>query len=81
MTAEQAWSRIARLECLFLELAKERVTIAEAQDPLLYRERRGYLEALDDAIAGVESARVILAKARQRCRVLPPHPTPNTSES
>jgi hypothetical protein len=33
---------------------------------LLYLERRAYLAGLQDAIAGVEGARVILARARQR---------------
>jgi hypothetical protein len=35
-------------------------------DPLLYLERRAYLEALAAACSGLESARVVLAKARQR---------------
>jgi hypothetical protein len=35
-------------------------------DPLLYLERRAYLGAIRDALAGVEEARVVLAKARQR---------------
>jgi hypothetical protein len=32
----------------------------------LYLERRAYLKALDAAVRGLESARVVLAKARQR---------------
>lgn len=45
---------------------KEKAIIREAQDPLLYLERRHYLAALDDAIAGIETARVTLAKALLR---------------
>jgi len=40
--------------------------IREANDPLLYRERQDYLAAIRRALAGVEAARVTLAKARQR---------------
>jgi hypothetical protein len=35
-------------------------------DPLLYVERWEYLKALRDVIAGLEAARVVLAKAAQR---------------
>ena len=38
----------------------------ECNDLLLYLERRAYLGAIRDALAGVEAARVVLAKARQR---------------
>jgi hypothetical protein len=44
-------------------LAKEVVLWKECNDPLLYLERRAYLGAIRDALAGVEEARV-LAKAR-----------------
>jgi hypothetical protein len=37
-----------------------------ADDPLLYLERKAYLTAIQDALAGVEGARVALARARQR---------------
>ena len=47
-------------------LAKEVVVIKDAEDPLLYLERKAYLTALQDALAGVESARVVLAKALHR---------------
>ena len=33
---------------------------------MLYRERQDYLAALHHAVSGVETARVILAKAKQR---------------
>jgi hypothetical protein len=38
----------------------------ECNDPLLYLERRAYFGAIRDALAGVEEAQVVLAKARQR---------------
>jgi hypothetical protein len=43
-------------------------------DPLLYLERKAYLGAIQDALAGVESARVILARVRRRLEAenLPP---------
>jgi hypothetical protein len=37
-----------------------------AEDLLLSRERRQYLAAVQDALAGVEAARVVLAKAVRR---------------
>jgi hypothetical protein len=45
---------------------KERVIIHEANNPLLYLERLDYLHALGDVLAGVETARVTLAKALVR---------------
>jgi hypothetical protein len=36
----------------------------ECNNPLLHLERRAYLDAMRDALAGVEEARVVLAKAR-----------------
>jgi hypothetical protein len=58
--------RIARLEALFVGLRREIILIGKGDDPLLYLERRAYLMALHDACSGLESARVVLAKARQR---------------
>jgi hypothetical protein len=40
--------------------------MAEGNDPMLYRERQDYLAAVRAAVSGLESARVVLAKARQR---------------
>jgi hypothetical protein len=58
--------RVRRLDQLARGLAKE-VTLWKAGDaPLLYLERRAYLNAIQDALAGVEAARVVLARARQR---------------
>jgi hypothetical protein len=39
---------------------------ADTLTVLLYRERRGYLEALHAALAGIEDARVTLARALRR---------------
>jgi hypothetical protein len=58
--------RIDRLDQLSRGLAKEVVLTRAANDPLLYLERKAYLTAIHDALAGVEGARVALAKARQR---------------
>ena len=59
-------ARVKRLDQLTRGLAKEVVIWDQHDDPLLFVERRDYLKAIRDALAGVESARVILAKARQR---------------
>jgi hypothetical protein len=40
----------------------------ELDGPFLYVERLAYLKAIRDALAGVESSSVVLAKARQRHR-------------
>ena len=58
--------RVERLDELSRALAKEIVLVKGANDPLLYLERKAYLHALHDALAGVEGARVALARARQR---------------
>jgi hypothetical protein len=66
MTVEDLASRVRRLEQLSRGLSRE-VTIWKAgDDPLLYVERRAYLNAIMDALAGVEAARVTLARARER---------------
>jgi hypothetical protein len=66
LTLVDVIARIQRLDELTRGLAKEVLLWREADDPLLYLERRAYLKALQDALAGVESARVVLARARQR---------------
>ena len=59
-------ARVRRLDQLSRGLSKE-VTLWQAcNDPLLYLERKAYLKAIQQALAGVEDARVILAKVRQR---------------
>ena len=68
MTVDNLAARARRLDRLVLGLMKEVVLIREADDPLLYLERLAYVEALREAVAGLEDARVALAKALQRIR-------------
>jgi hypothetical protein len=58
--------RVKRLERLSMGLAKELDIIGKGEDPLLYRERKQYLESMRNALSGTEAARVILARAAQR---------------
>src|SRR5258708_3047778 len=58
--------RVRRLEELTGGLSREVALWKEGNDPLLYLERRSYLNAIQDALAGVEAARVVLARANQR---------------
>ncbi|MGL4553908.1 MAG: hypothetical protein ACRC33_22340 [Gemmataceae bacterium] len=60
--------RLTRLEQLTRGLAKEVVLWREGSDPLLYLERKAYLNGVQDALAGLESARVALARASRRLR-------------
>jgi hypothetical protein len=59
-------ARVTRLGKLSMGLHQEMILIGKGDDPLLYLERRAYLMALQGACSGLESARVILARARQR---------------
>jgi hypothetical protein len=59
-------ARIERLDRLSRGLAREVLRWKEGDDPLLYVERREYLSAIQDALAGVEAARVALVRVRQR---------------
>jgi hypothetical protein len=59
---------VERLEELAKGLGKEVYLWRQAEDPLLYLERRKYLCALQDALFGVEGARVTLAKALTRMK-------------
>jgi hypothetical protein len=70
LTLSDLISRIGRLDELTRGLAKEVLLWKEATDPLLYLERKAYLRAIQDAVAGVETARVVLARARQRIESL-----------
>jgi hypothetical protein len=67
-------ARVRRLDELARGLAKEVALWKKADDPLLYLERKAYLDAIQDALAGVEEARVILARARQRLEPDPARP-------
>jgi hypothetical protein len=66
MTVRHVAARIRRLEQLTIGLNREMGIIRAGDDPLLYLERQAYLQGLRAAVAGLESARVVLAKARQR---------------
>ncbi len=68
ITLDGVESRVRRLDELARALTKETRLIGDAQDPLLYLERPAYLRAVNDAIAGLEGARVVLARAGQRIR-------------
>jgi hypothetical protein len=59
-------ARIARLEKLARGFSLEVQRWKAASDPLLYRERKAYLAGVQDTLAGVETARVVLAKVVQR---------------
>jgi hypothetical protein len=65
MSAADLAARIRRLERLSLGVARETQLLRQA-DIFLYVERREYLAALHRLRGGLESARVALAKARQR---------------
>jgi hypothetical protein len=65
---EDVAARVRRLEELTRGLAKEVALWKEGNDPLLYLERKSYLNAIQDALAGVEAARVVMARAAQRMR-------------
>jgi hypothetical protein len=47
-------------------LMREFFLMGKGDDPLLYLERQDYLTAVKLAVSGLENARVVLAKARQR---------------
>jgi hypothetical protein len=65
MNAAALSARIRRLEPLSLGVARETQLVGQA-DIFLYVEHREYLEAPHRMCAGLECARVALAKARQR---------------
>jgi hypothetical protein len=66
LTLEDVKRRIARLEQLERGLAREVEQQREAEDLLLFRERKQYLAAVQDALAGAEAARVVLAGVVKR---------------
>jgi hypothetical protein len=69
-------ARVRRLDELARGLAKEVSLWKACDDPLLYLERKAYLNAIQDALAGVEDARVVLARAQQRLTAKPRRRTP-----
>jgi hypothetical protein len=66
VTLQQITTRIRRLDTLARGLAREVLLWKSCNDPLLYRERKAYLESVQKATAGLEAGRVELVKARQR---------------
>lgn len=68
MTALDVQARVRRLLELSQGLAVEVIQWRRAEDPLLYLERKAYLDALQDTLAATEAARVVLAKALIRMR-------------
>jgi hypothetical protein len=65
VTAAALSARVRRLNQLALGVAREVQLVGQA-DIFIYVERREYLTALHRMCAGLEGARVVLAKARQR---------------
>jgi hypothetical protein len=65
MSAADISARIRRLEQNSLGAARETQLVGQP-DIFSYVERREYLEALHRMCGGLDSARVALAKARQR---------------
>jgi hypothetical protein len=72
-------ARTRRLDELARGLAKEIILWKECNDPLLYLERKAYLNAIQDALAGIEAARVVLVRVRQRLEKETPSGTPRRS--
>jgi hypothetical protein len=58
--------RTERLDGLARGLAEEVGLQRGAEDVLLFRERRQYLRGIQDALAGAEEARVVLAGVVKR---------------
>lgn len=59
-------ARVKRLDQLARGLAAEVGIWKKGKDPLLYVERQAYLNAIQDALAGIESARVVLVRVKER---------------
>jgi hypothetical protein len=62
-------ARVRRLDELTRGLARELALWKQGNDPLLYLERRAYVNAMQDALAGLEEARVVLSQVVQRIAV------------
>jgi hypothetical protein len=61
-------ARVRGLDRLSMGLMKEVVIVSKANDPMLLLERQAYVQALWQAISGIEGARVVMAKAVRRLR-------------
>jgi hypothetical protein len=66
ITLADLTARVRRLEQLTRGLAKEVVLWKKCDDPLLFLERKTYLDAMQNGLANLDGARVVLAQARQR---------------
>ena len=62
--------RIPRLRELVAELVQEYMLTQSQENPLLDGERRAYLIGIQEAIAGLDQARVVLGKAVRRVEEL-----------
>ena len=58
-------ARIERLDRLARGLAREVGLQRGAEDVLLFRERRQYLRAVQEALAGADAARVVLGGVKR----------------
>jgi hypothetical protein len=66
LTLADLKKRIERLDGLARGLAEEVRLQRGADDVLLFRERRQYLRAMQEALAGAEEARVVLVGVVKR---------------
>lgn len=66
MTIADVTLRVRRLDDLARGLAKEVTLWKSCNDPLLYVERKTYLKGVQEALSGLESARTMLVRVRQR---------------
>jgi hypothetical protein len=66
MSLEVLKARVRRLDALARGLMKEETLWKPCNDPLLYVERKAYLGAIRDALAGAEAARIVLAGVVRR---------------
>lgn len=66
ITENDVAARLRRLEELSRGLSREIAVWREGNDPLLYLERRAYINAVQDMLANAEAARLALSKAQAR---------------
>jgi hypothetical protein len=66
VTLKDITQRVQRLERLSHAFGKELLAWKDGNIPVLHRERVEYREAIHRALSGIETARTVLVKARQR---------------
>jgi hypothetical protein len=66
-------ARMGRLDKLAQGLAKEASLWKKCDAPVLFVDRQEYIEAIQDAVSGLEKARVALAKTVQNEETKPRH--------